>query len=217
MTPVQVRDGVTIYNANCLDVLPTLASVDAIVTDPPYGVDKAEWDTTFPTDWIQAAWRVTSRMLVMPGNTALIEAGQRLGNYQDCIALYAKNGMTRSPIAFGNWIPVLACGDWGWEARPNVLPFVVTTTETIDHPSPKPLAAMLSLIARYTKTGWTILDPFMGSGTTGVACIQLGRRFIGIERDKEHFEEARQRLANAKTPLLYTVDDIAPEQLPLAV
>lgn len=65
--------------------------------------------------------------------------------------------------------------------------------------------------------GATVLDPYMGSGTTGEACIATGRRFVGIEIKEHWFNAARQRLANAKTPLLYTVDDYTPEQLALAV
>lgn len=186
---------------NCLDILPTIGRVDVVITDPPYGVNKAEWDDEFPTEWIELAERLAPRMLVMPGNSNLIKAGSALKDYRDCIVLYSTNGMTRSKIAFGNWIPVLASGDWKWEARRNVLEFIVSPTEKIDHPSPKPLAAMLKLIAQYTEPGWTILDPFMGSGTTGVACAKLDRNFIGIEMDKDYFSIAERRIKQAQIQL----------------
>lgn len=192
---------VSLYQGDCLDILPTLAGIDAVVTDPPYGVGKAAWDSEFPTEWIAEAWKIAPRMLVMPGNSAMIQAGNIIGNYRDCIAMYSKNGMTRSKIAFGNWFPVLACGDWKWEARPNVLSFSISTKEKINHPSPKPLAAMKLLIEKYTKPGWTIVDPFMGSGTTGIACVLAGRNFIGIELDPNYFAIAQKRIADAQAQL----------------
>lgn len=193
----------TVYCADCLDVLPQLeaGSIDCIVTDPPYGVDKAAWDGAFPTEWIAEAERIAPRLLTMPGNSSLIEAGTALADYRDCIVLQARNGMTRSKIAFGNWFPVLASGDWKWKARPNHLPFNVGITEKIDHPSPKPLNAMLALITYYTETDWVILDPFTGSGTTGVACVKTGRRFIGIEISQDYCDIAVRRIKDALAQL----------------
>lgn len=65
------------------------------------------------------------------------------------------------------------------------------------HPTQKPVAWMKFLIATYTQPGMVVLDNTMGSGTTGVACIQLGRQFIGIEQDAEHFATARRRIDEA--------------------
>lgn len=67
------------------------------------------------------------------------------------------------------------------------------------HPTQKPVSWMRFLIATYTNPGQVVLDNTMGSGTTGVACIQLGRRFIGIEQDEVHFGTAQQRIAEAIT------------------
>ncbi len=183
---------------DCLELLKTLpsGSVDCVVTDPPYGVGKAEWDSDFPLEWIKLAEYVAPRMLTMPGNTHLHTCIGAVSNYKDCIALFALNGMTRSAIAFGNWIPVIASGDWVWKARQNLHPFVVDTSEQIDHPSPKPLSAMKWLIEKYTNPGDTILDPFMGSATTGVACLQTGRKFIGFELDRKYCELGARRLAD---------------------
>ena len=66
------------------------------------------------------------------------------------------------------------------------------------HKSQKPQALMAELVEKYTKPGDTILDPFMGSGTTGVACVQTGRNFIGIEIDAGYFEIAQRRIAEAQ-------------------
>ena len=77
----------------------------------------------------------------------------------------------------GNWIgPVISNGD---------------------HPTGKPVDMVCSWVNRFTDRGGVILDPFMGSGTTGVAAIQLGRKFIGIEREPKYFEIACQRIEQA--------------------
>jgi len=62
------------------------------------------------------------------------------------------------------------------------------------HPTVKPVDLMRYLVTLVCREGGTVLDPFMGSGTTGIACIRTGRKFIGIERDARYFEIARQRL-----------------------
>lgn len=66
-----------------------------------------------------------------------------------------------------------------------------------DHPTGKPVDMVSSWVTRFTERGQTILDPFMGSGTTGVAAIQLGRSFIGIEREERYFQIACERISNA--------------------
>jgi DNA modification methylase len=197
-----MADDVRVIHGDAVAVMAGMeaGSVDCIVTDPPYGVGKAEWDDAFPVDWVPAAWRLAPRMLVMPGNRSLILAANAIGRYRDVICLRSLNGMTRSPIAFGKWIPVLACGDWPWAARPNVLEFSVRP-EHYDHPSIKPREAMLRLINTFTEPGWTILDPFAGTGTTLVACAKSGRRAIGIDNNSRYCEIARRRLRDAETPL----------------
>jgi DNA modification methylase len=196
MQPYYDHAGIQIWHGDCREILPTLGPVDLVLTDPPYGVGKAAWDASFPDFWIEPAFKLSPRVLCMPGNKSLMKCGAAFGTrYRDCIALYAVNGMTRSPIAFGNFFPVVAAGDWKWEARPNVIKYTVDTSETIDHPSPKPAAAIRRLIKLYSKPDWTIFDPFMGSGTTLVAAKELGRSCIGIEIDERYCEVAARRLS----------------------
>jgi DNA modification methylase len=107
----------------------------------------------------------------------------------------AVNGMTRSKIAFGNWFPVVAAGDWCFEGRPNLIRFTVDGIRNIPHSSPKPLNAMLPLLKWYSHETDLILDPFLGSGTTAVAAKQLGRRFIGIEIEEKYCAIAKERLS----------------------
>jgi site-specific DNA-methyltransferase (adenine-specific) len=187
---------------DCLEVMRDWPDgcVDLVLTDPPYGVGKAEWDIEFPTEWIKEGFRLSKRILCMSGNSALIKAGNAFGDkYKDCIVMNAVNGMTRSKIAFGKWFPVLAAGDWAFEGRPNLMRFTMDGVRDISHPCPKPLNSMLPLIHWYSKPNDLILDPFCGSGTTCVAAKMLGRRYIGIDISEEYCQIARERLKAVDT------------------
>lgn len=89
----------------------------------------------------------------------------------------------------------------------------VNTKET-DHPTEKPISLFIWLLDKFTRPGDTIFDPFMGTGTTGVACMQLGRRFIGVEISPEYYAIAKRRIeAAAAQPLLMSVEaERKPEQ-----
>lgn len=186
---VHVMDAISLLRA-----LPS-GSVDCIVTDPPYGVNKAEWDTKFPTDWISEVWRVTCRMVVMCGTDDIINVASSVGKYTGCIVLHARNGMTRTHIGFRNWTPALLFGDWKWRPAPDYIPFNVAIAEHIPHPSPKPFNAMMKLLQYYTDPDWLIIDPFAGSGTTLVAAQRLGRQYIGCDISAEYISIARRRLS----------------------
>jgi site-specific DNA-methyltransferase (adenine-specific) len=69
------------------------------------------------------------------------------------------------------------------------------------HPAQKPVPLLKEIVELVTKPGQTVLDCFMGSGTTGIAAIQAGRRFVGYEGDEEHFKEAKERISNAADPM----------------
>jgi len=74
------------------------------------------------------------------------------------------------------------------------------------HPTQKPLSLMLWVIENYTKPGDTVIDPFMGSGTTGVACVETNRNFIGIEIDPGYFKIAEKRIAQAKQRVMLPME-----------
>jgi site-specific DNA-methyltransferase (adenine-specific) len=88
----------------------------------------------------------------------------------------------------------------GAKFKPNILKY--RKDYTGHHPTQKPVALMEDLIRTYTNPGDTVLDPTMGSGSTGVACVNTGRRFIGIERDAGYFATAERRIAEAQPQLL---------------
>jgi site-specific DNA-methyltransferase (adenine-specific) len=195
MKPQYSRDGIELYLGDCMEILPHLGTVDAVVTDPPYGCNKAEWDKEFPVDWYQKAKGLSDSFVVITGSAGLKDSINLVGDdYIDCIIGHNLNGMTRGPIGFCNYIAAVVAGSkkpkQGW----NAFSFSVRGTKA-EHPSPKPIEFMLKLIGRLS--AYTILDPFMGSGTTGVACIQLGRRFIGIEKEPKYFDIAVKRIEKA--------------------
>ena len=190
---------VTLHLGDCLDVMRTIPdkSIDAVITDPPYGCGKADWDDSFPTAWYQEAKRIANMVVVITGSSGLTDSVSLVGtDFIDVIAGWNKNGMTRSPIGYGNWLAaVIAC------AKPrmgqNFLSFSVSGDKPA-HPSPKPIEYMTKLIERCTDEGMTVLDCFAGSGTTGVACVQTGRSFIGIEIDPTYYAIAERRIQEAQ-------------------
>ena len=85
-----------------------------------------------------------------------------------------------------------------------------------EHPNEKPLAMVENFIEWHSLPGQLVLDPFLGGGTTGVACARLGRRFIGIELDEKHFETACRRIEAAyRQPRLFAEPAPKPQQMAL--
>jgi predicted methyltransferase len=184
---------------DCLEVMKGMddKSVDAVITDPPYGIGKAEWDIAFPTEWYTDAIRICKTVITITGSSQLKDVIPMVGDdFIDVIAARNLNGMTFTPLGFGNWLSAVVSG-----VKPKrgitFFEFVVKG-DMPDHPSPKPIDYMRKLIERTTNEGDTILDPFMGSGTTGVACVQTGRNFIGIEIDSDYFKIAERRIKEAQ-------------------
>ena len=188
----------TLYLGDCREILPTLGKVDAIVTDPPYGVNKADWDAAYP-EWLeQIAFKIANVVCIMPGLWALPKCIAGMGDaYKSVISGRNLNGMTFGPVGFNNWIPAVVGGEVPHKGQ-DAFEFSVGSEPKPDHPSPKPLTYMRRLIDRVTEAGWTVLDPFMGSGTTGVAATKEGRRFIGIEIEPRYFDIACRRIEDAQ-------------------
>ena len=196
-SPYYDRGGITIYHGDCREILPTLPSVDLVLTDPPYGVNKAEWDTEFPMWWMEPAGHLARiAIAVMPGNSNLLNLPPSFGrfSYRWTLSCRVINATVRGATGFGNWIPCVIyaregasiytcsqdCGE------------IAIRGEMPTHPSPKPYDAMRWFITRLP--GETILDPFMGSGTTLRAAKDLGRKAVGIEIEERYCEIAARRL-----------------------
>jgi len=187
--------GATLYLGDCIDILPTLGKVDAVVTDPPYGIfdyggkwgrgnkSELQWDKETPKNIQQ----------VLDAGTDAVIWG---GNYFDLppsrgwLVWYKRDSVPSAADVELAWTSV------DMNARLIDQTIAATNAERCGHPTQKPLAVMRWTVSFFPKAK-TILDPFMGSGTTGVAAIQLGRKFIGIEREEKYFDMACRRIEEA--------------------
>lgn len=200
MQPYYDANGITIYHGDCRDVLPQLASesIGLCITDPPYGFRKAGWDDEFPLFWTADCARITRHaMAIMPGINNLLSMPRYLDpfEYRWVLSIHLTNGMTRGLMGFGNWIPVLIYarpGESLYAPQQDAVAVPIQGTMP-DHPSPKPLRAMTWLVSRF-RDGLSIIDPFMGSGTTLRAAKNLGRRAIGVEIEERYCETVARRL-----------------------
>lgn len=205
----------TLYHGDCLEILPTLPKVDAVVTDPPYGIG---WSKPFIAngnsrahDGIQNDDDCSARDFVLNWNgcrMAIVfgsfQAPFPKGTKQ--VLIWHKpgdSGLFGTVAGYRRDVePIFLCGDWPKEPvkRSSVLRGKAdfrghAAALTGSHPHAKPVDLMEQLIA-VTVVG-VMLDPFMGSGTTGVACANLGRKFIGIEIERKYFDIACERISAA--------------------
>lgn len=215
MSRVEHIGDATLYLGDCLDVLPTLGKVDAVVTDPPYGM---RWNTDFTRFSAGNVRRgpgtkhPTVRGDNMPLDPApFLEFPEVIlfgaNHYWDklpagaCLVWIKRNDEALNSFLSDGEIAFLK-GRQGVYAFRSILAGSRKAVEAgLDpygpsaHPTQKPLDLMIWCLA-YIK-GQTILDPFMGSGTTGVACAKLGRKFIGIEIEERYFDIACRRIEEA--------------------
>jgi site-specific DNA-methyltransferase (adenine-specific) len=232
MTNPIVTDKYTLYLGDCLEYMKTMPdkSVDAVITDPPYGIgysssrttntvgDKRVTDCSFGDDIYNPVWlpeigkKLTENSLVYVftrWDVAHIfrEDAERGGLI--CIQrliwdkchwgmgdLRYYGSQTEDVLVFRKGAPLLNCN----KRRGNIwsYPSKAAFPEGVfNHPAQKPLGVIREWTEHSTGIDKVVFDPFMGSGTTGVACMQLGRRFVGCEIDPGYFEIARKRIENA--------------------
>jgi site-specific DNA-methyltransferase (adenine-specific) len=199
---------VQLFNADCLAYLKTLpaGSVDAVITDPPYnvGIDYGEGHNdnmsrddfrAWASQWFQECRRISQ--------TVMITGQARLPDYaviepwKWLIAWWKPAAMGRSPVGFCNWEPVALWGRGSSSGCDVVRAPILPDDSLSGHPCPKPLAWAVGLIGLLP---WakTILDPFAGSGTMGVACVRMNRNFIGCEISPEYYKIAEKRIREAE-------------------
>jgi DNA modification methylase len=194
----------TLYRADCREVLPLLPKVDAVVTDPPYGLGDKWQGGAADT---KARWKLNDGGTLMGWDAdvsdalpcALAKADEAIvwgGNYYD---LPPKRGW----LIWDKIVREFTSGhvEMAWTTidqptRAFNYSHGALATEGKAHPTQKPMPLMRWCLEQIPKAH-TILDPFMGSGTTGVACVKLGRKFIGIEIDAGYFDIACKRIEAA--------------------
>jgi len=219
----------TLIMGDCREVLPTLEPVDAVLTDPPYGMPDAAWRG--PKTMRKGQGRGAARLMTARPEwdvTPSAELLQKLICDRPAI-IWGGNYMPGLPPQRG-WLvwDKLAASDQAqaelaWtNAAPNVRVFGKSTLgvfgnggrnrELKVHPTQKPIELMVWCLD-FLPESLSILDPFMGSGSTGVACVATGRRFVGIEREPTYFDIACRRIEEAhKQPRLFSEPPPKPVQ-----
>jgi len=199
---VELGPGVTLYQGDCLEVLPALeaGSVDAVITDPPYGIginksNRLSISRGFGSDtWDNKPIDNDVLLGIIGLAPVAIVWG---GNYYDlpptrCVLAWDKENDGRD---FGEF-------ELAWTNIDSVTRIFRMRPMNMDggkvHPTQKPIDLMVWCVDKACAIGATILDPFMGSGTTGVACVKTGRKFIGIEIDPGYFDIAVKRIKEAQ-------------------
>lgn len=204
---VQIGDA-TLIHGDCrewLSAAPSCFAVDALVTDPPYGVDfdgkrtkhtagdggYVGGDTNIGPSVVELALRHAQRGVVFPGNRLLFDYPKPYemgGVYCPSGAGMGRWGFTviHPALFYGKGLAHTRQGPAGIES--------FDLAQEDRHPCPKPVRWMSWAVSKCTLPGHTVIDPFMGSGTTGVACVGLGRKFIGIELESEYFDLACERI-----------------------
>lgn len=215
----------TLYRGDAREVLPIVGTVASVVTDPPYGVEATakrahlghgrSITTVRPLAYAQPDTPAYIEAIVVPviqqccllaGCVAVTPGVRNLHLYPrwaDMGCFYSASGTGMSCWGFTCMHPILYYGKdpylrQGLGSRPNSCPQLYPNdANMVEHPWAKPLPMMLWLVQRASLEGDTVLDPFMGSGTTGVACVQRGRSFIGIELVPRYFDIACKRIEEA--------------------
>jgi site-specific DNA-methyltransferase (adenine-specific)/modification methylase len=217
---VEIGDA-TLYLGDCMEILPTLDKVDAIITDPPYGIKRFEKGfgaTRFKghdvekngLTWDKAPDKKFFDMLLKKGDKSIIWGANNFELPTSEYFLVWDKQQTVSNFASAE----LAYTNIKIPAK--VFRFSIHQHNKIekDHPTQKPLALMAWCI-KQADNPKTILDPFMGSGTTGVAAIEAGCKFIGIEKEPKYFDIACKRIKQARLQIDMFIEPIKHEQIAL--
>jgi len=198
MKPYYDHAGMTIYHGDCREVVPSLVGgAEVIVTDPPYGIDFAGQ----PTKWQRRAGARPVDWDAAPINGSEFEAILQCAPVQ-CV--WGGNYYALKPArGWLAWVkpdapPSMGSLELAWtnidqNAAHIVHSIGATNAERVGHPTQKPLRVMLWTLSKMPSG--SVLDPFMGSGTTLVAAKQVGRRAIGIELEERYCEIAARRLS----------------------
>ena len=197
---------VTLYQGDCLEYMQEMeaGSVDAVITDPPYGL--GDWNNRGTNAGGPFDSELTQKWDILPSKECI-----------DKIRVVSKNQIiwgvnylmdylprTKQLFIWNKFIRKMHFNDcevaWcsGFKEACRMFDYSPSRAEKKEHPTQKPLALIRWCIMQLPESTNTIFDPFMGSGTTGVAAVQLGRNFIGCEIDPDYFEIAKKRIEQAQ-------------------
>ncbi len=191
MSEVVTLGDCTLIHGDCREVLPTLGRFDAVITDPPYGIGIAnnpvrqaharmDWDTSTPdADLLDALRQLGDVQIIWGGNYFHLPPSQ-------CFLVWDKV----QPQDFSLAMCELA---WCSKKAPAKMHKQSVLSYRKEHPTQKPVELMEWCIEQ-AGNPQTILDPFAGSGTTGVAAAQMGKTFVGIERERKYFDIMCERI-----------------------
>lgn len=200
----------TLYLGDCFEVVPTLGKVETVITDPPFNAGKEfANDSMPPEEWCVFCERLSETLLTVAPTNLLVEVGKndsemkraldRRFPYRWAIALNYTNAMRNGAVGYSNFGLVLWYGGKVYKRFMDRIDAALeSTVDQFRHPSPKEPKHYTRLVEMFTQPGDVVLDPFMGSGTTGLAAYTVGRAFIGIELHQPYFEIACERIANAQ-------------------
>ena len=219
MARVETIGDCTLYLGDCLEVMPTLGKVDAVVTDPPYGIGWKPRVNHQDQAWADEINFDIRAFLV--GRYHLIWGGQYFADKLPVSAGWLTwckrpiDGFNDDARSYST--TELAWRDWGkasfftlvWDGGKRAGD---ASNRTFCHPSQKPIELMDWCLKQVPDDARTILDPFMGSGTTLVACAKLGRKGIGIEIDEGYFDIACKRVEEAYRQPDFFVEKPAPAE-----
>jgi DNA modification methylase len=209
-----LAEGITLYLGDCRDILPTIGKVDAIVTDPPYGINLKDQKKSTGAhggrrEIIVAPWELMKPKkevfdLILSKSPFVVIWG---GNFfADCLPIsdrwlvWDKGQRINQSDGELAWVSV------GGALRIFTLNRAAIAADGAEHTTQKPVTLMKWTIEQLPSQCQIVADPFMGSGTTGVAAVKLGRKFIGIEIEPKYFDIACRRISEAlKQPRLVGV------------
>ena len=213
--PYYQDSSATIYHGDCREILPTIGKVDLVLTDPPYGLNLGNQIWTYQrgkiekSDWDLEAFKDFSPILSC-SDSQIIWGGN-----------YFSLPVSRCWLAWykPDAVPSMSHFELAWTnldrtSRQISHSISATNAERVGCPTQKPLTVIMWCF-QFAPKSQTILDPFMGSGTTLVAAKQLGRKAIGIELEEKYCEIAAKRLQQEYLPLNTPVEK-QPEQIAFA-
>lgn len=212
-----------LFLGDCAELLDQVGPVAAVVTDPPYGIGKDGQKRTTGGNGGRKAYEFKGWDAVRPDPDLL----RRLYDFAPVCVMWGGNYFADLLPPTGKWLVWdkgqrinQSDGELAHTSLPGALRIctmnrVELLTDGAEHPTQKPVKLMAWTLAQVGHPA-SVLDPFMGSGTTGVACVQAGVRFVGIERDPAYFDIACRRIEEAyRQPRLFAEPAPKPEQAKL--